>query len=175
MMKKTIFAVATILTLAGCSSGDHEELDAWMIQVKSAPGGRIEPVPTFAAYKPFDYSAVSLRAPFDKPVIVKPEDGLGMSANVDAPSATRAKELLEMVNIESMTMVGSLEKDGQLWALLGDADGNVHYVKDGNYVGKNNGRIVFTSPTYIQIVEVISNGGNGWVERPRVLELRENK
>lgn len=174
MIKKYGCIAVSVLLLAGCSSGDYEDLDAWMIQVKAAPGGRIEPVPTFSPYKPFDYSAVSMRAPFDRPVAVKADD-VGMSATVDAPSATRPKELLETVSIESLVMVGSLEKDGQLWALLNDTEGNVHYVKDGNYLGKNNGRIVFTSPTYIQVVEVISNGGNGWVERPRILELRENK
>lgn len=158
--------------LTACSSDGYDDLVAYMAQVKAAPGGRIDPIPTFAPYKPFDYGAVSLRAPFDMPVLVKPDE-ISAAAAVDPPSTTRAKELLEQYNIESLRMVGSLEKDGQLWALLDDGLGNVHYVKNGNYLGKNHGMIVATTTTYLQVVEIISNGGNGWVERPRVLELRE--
>lgn len=168
--KYSILFFAAFLT--ACSSDGYDDLVVYMAEKKAAPGGRIEPVPTFAPYKPFDYSAVSLRAPFDMPVLVKPTD-IAASAMVEPPSTTRAKELLEQFNIESLNMVGSLEKDGQLWALLNDGEGNVHYVKNGNYIGKNHGKIMATAPTYIQVVEVISNGGNGWAERPRILELKE--
>jgi type IV pilus assembly protein PilP len=161
-----------VFFLASCSAGNFEDLVAFMAQIKAAPGGRIEPVPTFAPYKPFDYSAISLRAPFDRPVLVKADD-IAASTVVDAPSTARAKELLEQVSIESLRMVGTFEKDAQLWALLRDRQGNVHPVKNGNYIGKNYGKIVATSTTYIQVVEIISNGANGWVERPRVLELKE--
>lgn len=172
MTRKKYCILFTVFFLTACSSDSFEDLTAFMAQVKAAPGGRIEPIPTFAPYEPFDYGAISLRAPFDMPVLVKPDE-IASSANVEAPSTTRAKELLEQFNIESLRMVGSLEKDGQLWALLDDGQGNVHYVKNGNYLGKNHGKIVATTTTYIQLVEIISNGANGWVERPRVLELRE--
>lgn len=172
MNRKKYSLIIGVFFLAGCSSDNFDDLVAFMAQVKAAPGGRIEPVPTFAPYKPFDYSAISLRAPFDMPVLVKIDD-IAASAEVDAPSTTRAKELLEQFSIESLRMVGTFEKDSELWALLDDGEGNVHPVKNGNYIGKNYGKIVATATTYIQVVEVISNGANGWVERPRVLELKE--
>lgn len=172
MMKKFYGLFFSALVLSGCSSEGFDDLAAWMAQVKAAPSGRVEPIPTFSPYKPFDYSATTLRAPFDLPVLVKPEE-LEASTVVEAPSTTRPKELLEQFNIETLRMVGTLEKDGQLWALLDDGQDNIHYVKNGNYVGKNFGKIVATTVSYIQVVEVISNGGNGWVERPRVLELKE--
>lgn len=172
MNKKKYGILLSVLFLTACSSDNFDDLVAFMAQVKAAPGGRIEPIPTFAPYKPFDYGATTLRAPFDLPVLVKPDD-ISTSAAVEPPSSTRPKELLEQFNIESLRMVGSLEKDGQLWALINDGMGSVHYVKNGNYLGKNHGRIVATTPTYIQLVEVIPNGSNGWVERPKILELRE--
>ncbi len=161
-----------VFFLASCGSDNFDDLHAFMAEVKATPGGRIEPVPTFAPYKPFDYSATSFRAPFDRPVVVKAED-IAASATVDPPSTTRPKELLEQVSIESLRMVGTFEKDSQLWALLRDGQRNIYPVKNGNYIGRNHGKIVATSTTYIQVVEVISNGANGWVERPRVLELKE--
>lgn len=166
--------LCSVAFLTACGSESYEDLAAYMAEVKVAPGGqRIDPVPTFAPYKPFDYGAISLRSPFEPPIVVR-SDEIEASAIVDAPSTTRAKELLEQFNIESLRMVGTLEKDGQLWALLHDGQGNVHNVKNGNYIGKNHGKIVATSTTYIQVIEIISNGGKGWAERPRVLELKEN-
>lgn len=162
----------SVFLLTACGSDGFDDLVTFMAQVKAAPGGRIDPVPTFAPYRPFDYSAISLRAPFDKPVLIKATD-IDNTAVVEPPSTTRTKELLEQLSIESLRMVGTFEKDEQLWALLDDGRGNVHPVKNGNYIGKNYGKIVATSTTYIQVVEVISNGANGWVERPRVLKLRE--
>jgi type IV pilus assembly protein PilP len=169
---KKYYIFLSFIIIAGCSSDNFEDLDAFMVQAKATPGGRIEPIPTFAPYKPFDYGAISKRAPFDIPVLVRPLD-ISSSAIVDAPSSTRPKELLEQFNIETLRMVGSLEKDGVLWALLSDGQSTVHYVKNGNYLGKNHGRIVATTSSYIQVIEIISNGGNGWIERPRVIEIKE--
>src|SRR5690554_736842 len=69
------------------------------------------------------------------------------------PDTSRAKEFLEGYNIESLRMVGTIEKNGQLWALIDDGKGNVHYVKEGNYLGRNYGRIASVMPTFIQVVE----------------------
>lgn len=172
-MKKTGYCIILSMAfLTACSSDNFEDLVVFMAEVKASPAGRIEPVPTFAPYKPFDYSATSMRAPFDLPVLVKPDE-IAISNLVDPPSTTRPREPLEQYSIESLRMVGTLEKAGQLWVLVDDGQGNVHFVKNGNYIGKNHGKIVAITPTYIQVKEVISNGGNGWVERPKVLELRE--
>lgn len=168
---RAIIILSFVVLLAACSQSEHEDLNAYMASVKAKPAGRIDPIPTFNPYKPFDYSATMLRGPFDRPVVVKNALDLLPESNVK-PDPDRAKEFLEQFNIESLTMVGTLEQKGQLWALLRDADGSVHYVKNGNYVGKHHGKIVKTAENYIQVVEIVANG-KGWVERPRTLELRE--
>ena len=172
IMFKYISLVLMLFALTGCGSDSYDDLKAFMAEVKARPAGRIEPIPTFNPYKPFDYSATLLRAPFDKPVAAIDALVLKTKSAV-APNPDRPKEFLEQFNIESLQMVGTLSQDGQLWALLDDGVGNVHYVKDGNFIGKNHGKIVKTEENYIQVIEIISSGSDSWVERPRTLELRE--
>ena len=59
-----------------------------------------------------------------------------------------------------------------LWALLQDTEGSVHRVRMGNYVGKNHGRIVELTEGYVALIEIVSNGPDEWVERPRKLQLK---
>lgn len=171
-MRSLIFVAISSLFLVSCGSSDEaDDLLTFMAQVKAKPGGRIEPIPTFNPYKPFDYNATSLRGPFDEPV-AETFAVINIPVGTVAPDPDRPKEFLEQFNIESLQMVGTLEQHGQLWALLDDGQGNVHYVKEGNYVGKNHGLIVTAKETHVQVREIVSSG-SGWVERPRTLELRE--
>lgn len=171
---KKIICLPAILTIAltACSDSSKDDLVAYMAEVKARPAKPIEPIPTFTPYKPFDYSVTQFRGPFDKPVVAKTMAELLPAMSV-APDPDRSKEFLEQFNIESLDMVGTIEQNSELFALLEDNEGNVYYVKKGNYIGKNHGRIVVSEPTYIQVVEIVNNGGDGWVERPRTIELEE--
>lgn len=170
---KVLLALVAPFLISACSDSNYQDLTAFMAEKKARPAGQIEPIPTFTPYRPFDYEATLLRAPFDRPVAAKDLIEL-LPASKVAPDANRPKEFLENFNVESLRMVGTIERKGQLWALVSDAQGNVHYVKEGNYLGRNHGKIVLASPTLIQIVEIVTAGSSGgWVERPRTLELRE--
>jgi type IV pilus assembly protein PilP len=171
MMKIYILLLSVIL-LSACGKSGLDDLKVYVDDtIASESGGNIEPIPTFSPYKPFDYNANLLRAPFDKPVVIVDALKLVSKSSVK-PDENRLKQYLESFNVESLIMVGTLEKDNQLFALLSDPSNSVHYVKDGDYIGKNHGKIMRTTSTNIQLMEIISAGG-GWVERPRSLKLRE--
>jgi type IV pilus assembly protein PilP len=168
-----LIPISMVVILAGCGGGDYADLDAFMKQAKSRPKGHIEPIPTFRPYKAFTYGATAMRAPFDKPVKVKEITRIGIATDVE-PDENRVKEYLESFNFESLSMVGTLEQDGQLWVLIDDGEGGVHRVQKDNYVGRNHGRIVEANASYIQVVEIVPDGMDGWVERPRSLKLKES-
>jgi type IV pilus assembly protein PilP len=178
MAKSTITAslmVCLSIVLIGCdSNSDHSELHEYLRKVKARPPGIIEPIPTFRPYEAFIYSAAAKRSPFDRPVEEKQKLVTQASSDVK-PDLSREKEYLESFDLNALTMVGTLERQGTLWALIGDPSGGIHRVKPGNYLGKNFGRIVRTSRTQLEIVEIVSNGLGGWVERPRVLNLSEKE
>lgn len=166
-----LLALGTSLLL-GCSSGGYSDLDDYMAQVRAEPRGVIAPIPIFKTYKAFRYNAASMRSPFEVPVKIREIAMLSMSSDVK-PNKNRAKELLEGFNIEAITMVGTLEQRGTVWALVSDGDGSVYQVLAGNYMGKNHGRIVEVRQDSVALIEIISNGPDSWIERPRTLKLKE--
>lgn len=159
------------LLLAGCG-GNLDELDAWMADVRAQDHGPIEPLPAIKPYVPFSYNASAKRAPFDVPVRA---DNLIVTAGVDVapPDANRPKEPLEAFNLESLRFVGVWAQNGRLWALVNDGE-IVHRVREGNYMGRNDGRIVEATAEYLSVIEKVANGSGGWLERPRTLRLQND-
>ncbi|MCY4046266.1 MAG: pilus assembly protein PilP [Cellvibrionales bacterium] len=172
MKNNTAFLIVMLGLLAGCSSQDHSDLTVFMADVKAKPAGQIEPIPTFTPYEPFDYSVTQMRSPFQRPVTIENLVQL-LPASSIKPDENRVKEYLEQFPIESLNMVGTISQKGVLWALIDDNDGNVHYVKEGNYLGMDHGKIRIVGESHVQVMEIITNGVDGWVERPRNLELIE--
>jgi len=162
------------LLLVACSSGDRfQDLRDYVQEVESQPKGKIPPPPEFQAYEFFTYSAVNLRAPFERPVEVELIQQEAPSQNV-SPNFDRVKERLEEFRFDTLNMVGTIAMaDGQLWGLVEDSESDVHKVRIGNYLGKNHGRIVNVGGLQIDVMEIVPDGQGGWLERPRTLLLLE--
>ena len=160
-------AVLASLSLAACS-GDMDELQAKVTEIKSRPGERIEPLPEIKPYEPFKYEATTLRSPFVPTAPTRAD-----VANAVRPDVKRAREFLEQFPIDSMRMVGTLQLQGRNYGLVQGKDGLVHRVLPGNYMGQNDGRIVGISSTRISIVEIVPDGVGGYIERAAALALTE--
>lgn len=162
-------ALAIAIVLSACSANsDQQDLRDFMAEAKRRPQGQIDPLPPFKPYQPFAYSAMTLRSPFERPVVIEKETKGGRTVE---PDLTREKEYLEGFNVVSLNMVGTLSKAGKLWALIDDGQGKVTPVTVGNYMGKNFGKIISTEKTQLEIMEIIADGSSGWVERPRIIKL----
>lgn len=175
-MKKYHLALGMLFIslLSGCEqSAQHQDLLDFMAETKRRPQGQIEPLPTFRPYQPFAYSAMTLRSPFEKPVPV--DESAAKGGRTVAPDMTRIKEFLEGFNVTSLKMVGSLSKGGKLWALIDNGAGTVVPATVGNYLGKNHGKIISADASQIEVMEIVADGSNGWVERPRIIKLEEKE
>lgn len=160
------------ILLSACGASDFSDLDAYMDDKRSRPGGIIAPIPTFKAYEAFSYSATTLRSPFDRPIEVREIAQLQAIAAIK-PDEDRAKEFLEQFTFDSLIMVGSLARSGTDWTLIRDPQGGVHRVRLGNFLGRHHGKIVEMTDTYVAVVEIVSDGTeDGWVERPRTIKLQ---
>lgn len=158
--------------LAGCGAGsDFSDLRAYMDEVRARPKGSIEPLPKFQPYESFTYRAAALRSPFQPPVKIDVVARQKGSKEIK-PDESRVKQFLEGFNIETFEMVGTLRNDKQLFALVSGA-GGVHRVKVGDYLGRNDGRIIAIDESKIDVMEIVPDGEGGWLERPRSLTLRE--
>ena len=180
---KTCFLVTRILvalvmvgglfTLSGCSdSGEFADLRAKMAEIKARPRGRIEPPPEFVPIATVSYASHQSRSPFRPPSgqeeLELLERGVGYGGD------RRPKEYLERFTLDSLAMVGTITKpEAPLEALLKDPTGAVNRVKVGNYMGKNFGRVVEVTDTSVSVIEIVPDGQDGWVERPRTIRIAE--
>jgi type IV pilus assembly protein PilP len=158
--------------LAACGGSNNSDLTQYIAETKRRPAGSIEPLPDFTRYQSFSYSAATQRSPFQPPVraLEAYVGGGGGDANIQ-PDLNRVPEFLENFAVASLTMVGTLERDGSLWALIDDGRGGIHRVKKGNYLGRDHGKIVTASKSQLTVLELVSDGLDGWIERPRTIEL----
>lgn len=174
MSIQRLSALALAVGLVGCASNsDTSDLTAYIAEIKARPEGSIEPLPPVRTFDPFIYGATALRSPFDEPVVVTTVEG---TRNPDVkPDPLRVKDFLESFNLDSLAMVGTLEQNGALWALVKDPTGGIHRVTVGNYIGKNHGKITSATTTQLSLVEIVADGLGGWVQRPRTIKLSEKE
>lgn len=166
-----VLCLAAATVLPGCSSNqEFSDLKKTLDEIRQRPRGAIQPPPEFKSQPVFTYAAHKLRSPFQPPV---DEDYVPEAeTKAVAPDLTRPKEYLEQYNIEALKMVGTISRPGgPLEALISDSDGGVHRVRVGNYMGKNFGRVATVEGTRVSVMEIVPDGHDGWVERPRTIRL----
>jgi len=140
---------------------------AYIDSVKARPGGRIEPLPQIKPYETFRYEEAERRSPFE------PTKAAANSKNAGGPrpDQNRPAEYLEQFPLDTMDMVGMLNREGTDYALIQTGDGLVHRVSVGNYLGQNEGRVVAINDSEVQLEEIVSNGIGGFFKRPAAIGL----
>ena len=169
--KKVLGIIALAFALVGCDTASHQDLRDFMDETKRRPPGKVPEPPRFEPYKPFVYDANRLRSPFQPPSRIETQV-LAEVSNVK-PDLQRQRQRLESFEFASLSMVGTLEQSGTLWALIRDPDGTIERVREGSFLGKNHGRITQLTEQQIDVVEIVPNGVNGWLERPNVISLND--
>ncbi len=171
-MNRQLLLVLTILLLAGCAQRDMRDLQEFVAEVKARPPTPIDPIPQITQAETFLYIGEGRRNPFVPTQEIA--DVLDMPEEEGPrPDPNRRKEELEFFPLDSLKMVGTLDRDGQRWGLVRTPDGTIHRVRTGNYLGQNDGRIVGIEEERIRIVELIPNGRGGYLERQAALTLGE--
>lgn len=167
---RVLTLLATLLLLAGCSS-DNEDLRNYFANVKSRPPGPIEPIPEIREAESFTYNPQGLRDPFARQQSATAQTGT--PGDGPRPDPSRRKEYLERFPLDTLAMVGTMAQDNAVWGLVQDTEGVVHRITEGNYVGQNHGRIAAILPDRVILVELLPDGGGGWLEREATLQLSD--
>jgi type IV pilus assembly protein PilP len=127
-------------------------------------------LPEIYPYEVFSYvaDAQGVRSPFvpDTPQIATS----GVAGGV-GPDADRSREFLETFPLDTLSMVGTLYIGETQYGLVQTSDGLIHRVVPGNYLGQNDGRINDISESRIELVEIISDGIGGYIERDAAISL----
>jgi type IV pilus assembly protein PilP len=148
--------------LIGCHD-KHGDLKKYVDSVKTRQSGTVEQIPVIPLYTPFKYKAAHLRSPF------APEQKTIL--NTIRPDLQRKKQLLETFPLDSLKMVGTFLYNKQFWALIEAPDHTVHKVIDGDYLGKDFGKIIKITPDTVILTETVADGRGGWIERNTVISF----
>ena len=161
------------ITLGVVSCGrDMDDLDAYINEIKAKPGGLIEPLPEIKPYEGFTY--VADRDGFRSPFVPDTQSAIAGTVNGGThPDPERSREFLEQYPLDTMRMVGTLKLGDISYGLIQDSGGLIHRVVPGNYLGQNDGRIVSINESEIELIEIISGGIGGYLERDAGIGLTD--
>ena len=168
MKRAAALATVAALALAGCGGESHQDLRAWMGEQGKGARGRLDLLPQIRPYDPFAYNAFDLPDPF-KPRKIEPTKG----ASKLAPDLARRKEPLEAYPLESLSMVGTLERNKTIFALVRTPDRDVYQIRAGNYVGQNFGVVTGIGEGEVKLKELVQDGAGDWTERSSTLQLQQ--
>ena len=144
-IRRVFWCVLPLMT--GCSVGhDMQDIEQFMAEVKARAPGKVEPVPEYASFPFFTYSASSLRSPFEPPRQSIEKERFDTSIK---PDLFRVKGHLEQFDIATI----------------------IYRVQVGDYLGRNHGRITAIGDEEIKLTELMPVGPDAWVERHRRIPL----
>jgi len=166
---RCLIIAAMSLGLVGCGSGQHDDLDQFVRDAGQGMRGKVEPLPEVKPYEPFPYEAFNLSDPFT-PRKLKPSAG---GSGGFQPDLNRRKEPLESFELEKLKMVGTLQQNKVVYALIKAPDNSLYRVKVGNHMGVNFGHITNISEQEVKLTEIIEDSAGDWSEKPSSLTLIE--
>lgn len=170
-MNKLLYPTAIIMSvlLAGCIDSDTQELDAWMKEVSVGMRGQVEPLPPAEPYTPFIYQASNLMDPFSPAKLAAAKQ----KNSPNAPDETRPRQTLENFDLDKLSMVGALQRNGITYGLIKTPDNAIYRVQPGNYMGRHFGKITKISESEIELSETIEDLNGEWVQKSTTMYLEE--
>ena len=163
-----------VLQLVACGQSSQQEIRQWMTTQRNAVAPRVEPIPEPKRFVPQRYGSESAVPPFSPEKLfsaLRSESASGSSALIRT-ELERRKEPLEFVPLDSMAMVGLMDRGARKVALI-RIDKLLYQVGVGQYLGQNFGRVVQIGEHEVVLREIVQDPAGDWVERQATLQLQE--
>ena len=167
MIRRLLLPLLCAVLLPGCSGQKYEDLQEFMKETEKNAPRRIDPAPEVKPYEPFEYTGFDLPDPFRPRKLTPTRADSGMQ-----PDLNRRKEPLESFPLESIRMVGTLQRGSDRYALV-RAENAIYRVRKGNYLGQNFGQIVDITDEEVRLKEIVQDALGDWTERASALTLVE--
>jgi type IV pilus assembly protein PilP len=164
-----VLLAISLSMMTACNQNDYSDLEAFIQSSAEGLQGKVDPLPEVRPYQSFTYRAFDIPNPF----VPRKSDQAQSIMNGIQPDLNRRKEVLESYPLESLSMVGSLQRQDVIFALIKSPEGTLFRVTIGNYLGQNFGRINHVSESEVKLLEIVQDGVNEWVERTSALMLKD--
>ena len=175
-LRRRLLSVSLILMagtlLTGCANDSVDDLVSYVADIRETRKGKIKPLPPMLKEEGFRYQASDKRDPFLSISGLQRMNEQRKNSSIH-PDSKRKREALESYQLDTLRMVGSLQKSGKLLALVQSPDGVVYPVRKNSYLGHNHGRVTKLSQDKIELTEIIPDGMGGWMERPAQISLKD--
>jgi type IV pilus assembly protein PilP len=161
--------------LSGCMGSEQEDLQRWMAEQRAQVRPTVPPITEPKKFTPQAYTEGSAFEPFNMQKLtqaLRRDSNQPSTSGLIAPELARRKEALEAFPLDSMAMVGSMNRKGEPVALV-TVDKLLYQVRVGNYLGLNYGRITRISETELALREIVQDAAGEWIERVATLQLQE--
>ena len=168
----TLMLVCPLL-LAACGDSDVQEVRQWMKEVDATTHVAVKPLAEPKTFVPFVYAAQEQPDPFN-PNKLLTELAKARAGDGAQPDMDRRKEFLEGFPLDTMKMVGTLQKGSAVHGLL-QIDRTVYQVRAGQHLGQNFGLITAVTMDAVNVKELVQDAAGEWVERMSKLELQGSK
>jgi type IV pilus assembly protein PilP len=173
-----------VILLSACSS-DMTDLERFIAETKGRKNPNVEPLPKFEIVPNYFYEVDNMRDPFE-PLI---EQGIGNARiplqidennddnagmNCPKPDTNRVRVGLELMPLDALQMVGTLQEGETFWGLvISKTTGTLYKVKVGDYMGRYHGRVSGISENKIEVIELVPDNKGCYSEQVNTIKLRE--
>ena len=172
---RAVICCSLLSGLTACGDGGLQGVREWMDEVKKQSKVSITKLSEPKKFTPFVYSAKNEVDPYNPSKLAVALAKLqSKSSGAFKPDLERRREPLESYPLDTLKMVGTLEKPGLTFALL-QVDKSIFQAKVGNYIGQNFGMITKITDSEVELKEIVQDASGEWVERKAKLELQETK
>lgn len=175
-MKRSVELVVGLLActfLLSACSGDNDELQAWMEQQKREVRPNVQPLTPPKKFIPEGYAATEGVEPFSsQKLTVALKQEAKQSNALLAAELNRRKDPLEAYPLDNLTMVGSVQRKGEIYALI-KVDSLLYQIKSGDHIGQNYGKVLKITETEVALREIVQDATGEWIERQGSLQLQE--
>lgn len=174
-IRHALLCTAVLPVLAACGDGELPTARQWMEQTRRNTPVKVTTISEPKRFTPFSYTGKNETDPYS---VTKIADGQAAKAaeagkgNGLRPDMARIRGPLEAFPLDTLKMVGTMQKHGVVFALL-KADRSILRARVGNHIGQNFGLITKITESQVELTEVVQDASSEWVERSAKLELQE--
>lgn len=166
---KAVHLIPAMLSLAlsGCGGQDFQDLRDFMASTGRDGNTKLAPLPAIKMTEAFEYKQEALQNPF-LPRNLRP-------TGQDLPEPDRPKEPLEEFPLDTLRMVGTLEKPGQpIYAVIKQVTkGTLYTVRVGGHIGLNYGKVTAINEDGLEIRELLQDANGEWVASKALMTMTE--
>ncbi|MEK8089461.1 pilus assembly protein PilP [Thermithiobacillus plumbiphilus] len=173
------FLLGGALSLGGCAQGDDMADLKQFVAAAPKSGKSIEKLPEAPLPSIILYTGENRRDPFTSFEESRRKERTLEIAKGPRPNSNRVRQVLEEFDLGSLNLVGIVrDVKGQPWGLIKTPDGKVYRVTLGNYLGRNDGRVVEIvqrpGESALRLIELVPATDGGFEKRQQRIEMSTN-